>query len=139
MGQVGKYALHTALSLLKLKSEFHNSKFDSVDKDPDEWISHLEGLRIQTNKFSQKGSVSDEDFMIHVLNNLPNEYDVIPDGLENHLTVIGENALNIDSIREKLNHPYMKNQNKKGRKTVYNKQYKQQYLAKKVMYLMRIL
>ena len=41
---VSKYALHTALSLLKLKSEFHNSKLDSIDKDPDEWISYLVGL-----------------------------------------------------------------------------------------------
>ena len=36
---VSKYALHTALSLLKLKSEFHNSKLESVDKDLDKWIS----------------------------------------------------------------------------------------------------
>ena len=34
---ISKYASHTASSLLKLKSEFHNSKFDSIDKDPDEW------------------------------------------------------------------------------------------------------
>ena len=41
---VSKYAPHTALSLFKLKSNIHNSKLDSIDKDPDEWISHLEGL-----------------------------------------------------------------------------------------------
>ena len=99
-----KYAPHTASSLLMLKSKFHNSKLDSTDKDPDEWILHLEGLQIWMNKFGQKGSVSDEDFMIHVLNNLPEEYDVILDGLENRLMATGENALNIDSIREKLNH-----------------------------------
>ena len=44
---VSNYALHTASSLLKLKSEFHNSKLDLIDKDPDEWISHLEGFRIR--------------------------------------------------------------------------------------------
>ena len=43
---VSKYAPHTASSLLKLKREFHNSKLDYIDKDPDELISHLEGLRI---------------------------------------------------------------------------------------------
>ena len=43
---VSKYALHTALSLLKLMSKFHNSRLESIDKDPDEWISHLEGLQI---------------------------------------------------------------------------------------------
>ena len=36
-------------------------------------------------KFGQKGNVSDKDFMIHVLDNLPEEYDMILDGLENGL------------------------------------------------------
>ena len=31
---VSKYALHTASSLKKLKSVFHNSKLESVNKDP---------------------------------------------------------------------------------------------------------
>ena len=39
-----KYELHTASSLLTLMSEFHNSKLDSIDKDPDKWISIFEGL-----------------------------------------------------------------------------------------------
>ena len=33
---VSKYALHTASSLLQLKSEFHNNKLESIEKDPDE-------------------------------------------------------------------------------------------------------
>ena len=68
---VSEYALHTASCLLKLKGEFHNSMLESIDKDP--------------NEFGQKGSVSDKDFMIHDLNNLPEEYDVILDGNENCL------------------------------------------------------
>ena len=40
------YAPHKALLLLKLKSEFYNNKFESIDKDPNKRISHLEGLRI---------------------------------------------------------------------------------------------
>ena len=54
---VSMYALHTAWSLLKLKSEFHNSKLESINKVPDEWISNLEGLRICMNEFSQKGNI----------------------------------------------------------------------------------
>ena len=46
--------------------------------------------------------------MFHVLNNLPKEYDVFFDGLENRLMATGDNALTIDSIREKLNHRYKK-------------------------------
>ena len=83
--------------------------------------------------FGQKGSVSDKDFMIQVLNNLPEEYSVILDRLENCLIATGENALNIDSIREKLNDRYEKIKTKKEEKhekekalNVYNKQYKQQ-------------
>ena len=58
---VSKYALHTASSLLKLKRELHKSKLELIDKDSDEWISHLEGLRIQMNEFGHKGNVFDED------------------------------------------------------------------------------
>ena len=38
---VDKYASHTASSLLKLKSELHNSKLGLIEKDPGEWISNL--------------------------------------------------------------------------------------------------
>ena len=43
---VNKHALHTSLSLLKLRNEFHSSKLDSVAKDMNEWISNLEGYLI---------------------------------------------------------------------------------------------
>ena len=43
---VSKCAPHTASSLLKIKSKFHNSKLESIEKDPDEWISNWEELRI---------------------------------------------------------------------------------------------
>ena len=58
-----KYAPQTALSLLKLRSEVHNSKLESIEKDPDEWILNLE--------FGLKGKITDEDFMIHILNHFP--------------------------------------------------------------------
>ena len=48
---VRKYALHTALPLLKLNSEFHNSKLESMEKGPDELISTLKWLQIQMNDF----------------------------------------------------------------------------------------
>ena len=51
---LSKYALHLASSLLKLKSEFHNSKLELVDKDTNKWISNLEGLRIQMKEFRKK-------------------------------------------------------------------------------------
>ena len=67
-------------------------------------------------EFRQKGNVSDKDFMICILNNLPEEYDVILNGLENRLTATGENALTIDLIHEKLNHRYKKSKVKKKKR-----------------------
>ena len=98
MGQISrkKYALHTASSLLKLKSKFQNSKL-SIEKDPDDWIPNLEGLFIQMNKFRLKGNITDEDLMIHVMYDLPEEYDVILDGLKNCLTLSGDDALTMTS------------------------------------------
>ena len=68
------------------------------------------------NKFSLKGSIIDQDFIIHILNNLPKDYVVILDGLKHHLTVTGDNALTIDEIPKKMNHWYEKIKDKKRRK-----------------------
>ena len=51
---INKYASHTALFLLKLTTDLHNIKFESMEKNTDEWISNLEGLLIQINKFEKK-------------------------------------------------------------------------------------
>ena len=50
------------------------------------------------NKFGQKGGISDKDFMIYVLNNLPKDYNVILNGLEKHLTATGDNTMITDVI-----------------------------------------
>ena len=42
--------------------------------------------------------------MIRTLNNLPKEYNVILDGLENHLMASGDNVLTINVIPKNLNH-----------------------------------
>ena len=52
--------------------------------------------------------VSDKDFNIHVLNDLPKEYDVILDLIENLLTLSGINTLTTEVIKEKLNDRYKK-------------------------------
>ena len=87
---MSKYALNTALFLLKVKHEFHNNKLESIKKDLDKWISNFQGLRIQMNEFSLRGSITNKDFMICTLNNLPKEYGVILNELENHLMVSGD-------------------------------------------------
>ena len=129
---VSKYAPHAALSLLKLKCKFHKSKLELMEKNSNQWISNLEGLQICINEFGQKGNITEDDFMICVLNNLAKEYNVILDGLENHLTATGDDVLTIDVIRKKLNHWHKKVKSKKEEKEekekaigAYNKQFKQ--------------
>ena len=60
------------------------------------------------NKFGLKSNKTDKDFMIHVLNNLPEEYDVILNGLQEHLTSRRDDALTIEVMHKKLNHQYEK-------------------------------
>ena len=55
------------------------------------------------SEFGTEDSVKDEDFMIHVLNNLPEEYDVVMDGLENQLMLTGPDVLIIKVICDELN------------------------------------
>ena len=56
------------------------------------------------SKFWLKDKITDNDFMIYVLNNLPEAYDVILDELKNFLTLSGDDELTIEVIGEKLNH-----------------------------------
>ena len=58
----------------------------------------------RAKNLNERISPKHKDFMIHVLNNLPKEYDVILNGLENRLMATGDDALTIDSISKKLNH-----------------------------------
>ena len=52
--------------------------------------------------------MSDLDFLIHILNNLPELYDVVLDGMESKLMLPDgdENKLTLESVREKLNGRY---------------------------------
>ena len=80
-----KYAYKTAPSLLKLKKEFANSILEDFDRNPDEFITDLEGLRSDMEYIHIATTMSDMDFMIHVLNNLPEPYDAVLDDMESRL------------------------------------------------------
>ena len=56
------------------------------------------------NEFGLKGKIFDEDFLIHVLNNVPKEYNVIFDGLKNCPMASENNEPTITMIRKKINH-----------------------------------
>ena len=60
-----------------------------------------------------KGNITDENFIISVLNNLPKNYDVILNGLDNCLVATRDNALTFNLICKKMNYWYKKLKAKK--------------------------
>ena len=113
---VNKYATKSAPSLMALKSEFTNSKLKSKKHDPDEWLTELEDLRMRIDEQTgENGSkMTDMDFMIHVLNNLPPEYEIVQAKLE---VLLSNNELTVDKISTELNLKFqrMSPKHKQGR------------------------
>jgi hypothetical protein len=86
-----------------LKQKFNTSKLGSAKKDPDEWIAGLELIRRKLKNMGHP--ISDMDMMIHVINNLPKEYDAITDQLENE---IDNKTLDMGDVRQRLRSKYNK-------------------------------
>ncbi len=100
---VAKYAPKLAPTKMELKLEFQRSRLKATDANPDEWITELEGIRMRLKDMNS--DISDEDFMIHVLNNLPSEYEVQVSKLEDRLGS-ATNALMIEDLQNELNLKY---------------------------------
>ena len=101
-----KFQPSTATNYIKLKKDFSNSKLKSIKEDPDDWITKLESIRSEMDSLcinSKKKKMEDEDFIIHILSNLPEEYEVAVNDLENLLSVSNpDEPLTIEDVREKL-------------------------------------
>jgi gag-polypeptide of LTR copia-type len=97
-----KYEPTSAPSLVKRERLFRQSSL-TRNEDPDAWISTLEELR---TKLEDMGSImTDDQFLIHVLNNLTTDYELQMVLLEKR---IGDksNPLEVDELREELNLRY---------------------------------
>ena len=92
---MAKYAPKLAPTKMELKLEFQRSCLKAMDTNPNEWITELEGIQMQLKDMNS--DISNEDFMIHVLNNLPLEYEVQVSKLEDHLGSM-MNALTIEDL-----------------------------------------
>ena len=106
---VHKYAPKTAPSYIQLKKDFANSKLRSAEDNPDEWMTDLESLRTEMNKvkISGKTDMSEVDLIIHILSNLPEEYEVAVSELEEKLKNTSS-PLDMETVREKLNTRYQR-------------------------------
>jgi len=98
-----KYAPKIAPMKLELKLEFQRMKLRDASKDPDVWISQLEDLR--TRLKDMNAAISDDDFYVHILNNLLPEYEVQVSKLEERFGST-TNPLTVQDLRNELNLKY---------------------------------
>ena len=94
-----KYKPRTAQTRAELKLEFATLKHKDWTKDPDEWIDRLEELRAELEIMGSK--ISEEDTMIHILNNLPSQYETIVEKLISEISI-----LKIEDVREEIQSKY---------------------------------
>ena len=65
------YQQDSSAALVALKTEYNESKLESVTDDPEDWITYLEKIVKRLGKMELK--VSSHDLKMHILNNLPPE------------------------------------------------------------------
>ena len=106
-----KFQPSSSANKVQLRREFNSSKLNSWKKDPDSWISKLEIKRKRLKKMGN--DISDEDFIIHVLNNLPLEYDNVVEALERKLDDL-VNPLTIIELRDELTLKFARIKKNKG-------------------------
>ena len=99
-----KYEAKTAPNFIELEREFANSKLESDEDDPDEWITSLESLKTRMNEvvITGKTAKSEIDMILHILANLPESYEGQVSAIKKDLTIDPTTAT-IDKIRETLN------------------------------------
>jgi len=78
-----KYAPKIAPRKMELIREFQRLTLKSSREDPDVWLTNLESIQTKLSEMSY--TISDEQLMIHVLNNLPEKYDIQVSKLESQL------------------------------------------------------
>ena len=83
------------------------------DEDPDVWLTQLEDIRVRLHEAG--GKITDEDFIEHVLNSLPKEYEITMKLLVCRLSD-QTNPLTIVNLREELNLDYMRRSKSEQRK-----------------------
>ena len=94
---VQKFALTTKSNLIKTKKEFVESKLEDISMDPDIWIQGLETLRRRLKILGHK--VSEMNLIIHIMHNLPQEYETTVEFIENELEM---EIATLERVKEKL-------------------------------------
>ena len=100
-----RFESQTSASKVKIMGQLHASRLTKKTKDPEVWISELEILR---SRLAEMGTtVDDEALILHILNNLPSEYDNVVENLEERVDSV-INPLGLEDVRQKLSEKYEK-------------------------------
>ena len=111
-----KFEPSTTMSLVALKREFTLCCLTDTNLNPDIWIRELE--RIRRRLASLGHQISDVDLSIHILNNLPEDYENLIENLE---TLIEAGEMDLDKLKSRLRAKYrrhMEKEEKPGKKNV---------------------
>ena len=95
----------TSANELKLKRQFTNSSLMDWKQDPDDWITELDILQTLLEEMGH--TISDKDFMINILNNLPTEYKNKVESLKKDLDNM-DYPLTLDQMIDELDLKYEK-------------------------------
>jgi hypothetical protein len=90
----------TAATKVTLKKQFYTNKLTDIGRDPDEWVTELELLRQRLKTLGVQ--VDDEDLVIHILNNLPSEYDSLVEAIEEDLNKGAADEVTVKRVRERI-------------------------------------
>ena len=94
---VAKYEPTTKANLILLKKQFNNCRLEDASKDSDQWIQELEIMKRKLEILGKK--LSEMDVIIHVLHNLPSEYETTIEILE---TELERDEATLERVKEKL-------------------------------------
>ena len=94
-----KYDSKTGMTVVSLSEQYNKSKLKNTKMDPDEWIVYLEIL--QSRLEGMNYIISEKQLIIHILHNVPDDYDNIVEDLEKTVND-ATNPLDIETVKERL-------------------------------------
>jgi hypothetical protein len=100
-----KHDPSTKANMVQLQRQFADSVLTDVKKDPEEWISELEVLRRRLKTCGD--DMDDTRFIVHIITNLPEEYEAVTDLIEVELEQ-AYSTLDLEDVRERLRNKYQK-------------------------------
>ena len=112
-----KFEPQDGQSLIYLKQELTNNVLGDVEKDPDVWITSL--CLQQEQLVDLNHVISEKDLILHILMNLPEEYNTTVESLEEKFAI---DELDLKQLKLKIRGKYKRlNKNRSSEGNLYSK------------------